>query len=414
MEAADHIVERVVRESYGRLLAFLAARSGDLAGAEDALADAFARALETWPKTGIPDTPEAWLLVVARRRLADAARHAGVHQNAVGAISEALSQAGQIAEREMIFPDERLQMLFLCSHPAIDESARTPLMLQAVLGLDAARIASAFLLRTAAMSQRLVRAKAKIKEARICFELPDMSQLKSRLPFVLDAIYAAYSTGWSHLGDADAARKELAAEAIYLGQLLVTFLPNEPEAHGLLALMLYCESRKASRYSEDGTYLPLKQQDKAQWARAQIIEAENHLTRASSHGRMGRFQIEAAIQSAHIHQAYTGATNSEAIALLYQTLLAIAPSIGARVSHAAAVAETEGASAALALLEQIPRAAVESYQPYWALNGHLHKLAEQPTESIAAYRRAVELTEQTPIRQFLEDQMAAMARDENG
>ena len=297
-------------------------------------------------------------------------------------------------------------MLFLCTHPAIDQSIRTPLMLQVVLGIDASRIASAFLVGVSAMSQRLVRAKAKIKDARIRFDLPEPRELKNRLPFVLDAIYAAYSIGWSHFGDADLTRREVASEAIYLGQLLVDFLPDQPEAHGLLALMLYCESRNDARHSATGSYLPLKQQDTNRWSKSMIVEAEQHLARASTYGATGRFQLEAAIQSAHIHQALTGASNDNSIALMYEALLQASPTVGVMVNHAAAVAQSQGPSAGLTLLNRIPANAIENYQPYWALSGHLYSRLQQPAEAIAAYRQAITLCEEEPVRAFLANKVS--------
>ena len=218
---ARRAVERAARDSYGRLVAFLAARSRDVAAAEDALGDAFRAALEAWPRTGIPTRPEAWLLTAARRRLIDRTRHAGVHDAALPTLLAAADEAEDAATGDSIFPDERLALLFVCAHPAIDAAARTPLMLQVVLGLDAARIASAFLVQPGAMSRRLVRAKAKIRDAGIRFALPDAGDLPDRLDAVLGAIYAAYGSGWDDVAGADPRRRGLAAEAIDLGRLLV-------------------------------------------------------------------------------------------------------------------------------------------------------------------------------------------------
>jgi predicted RNA polymerase sigma factor len=244
---AHRAAELAARASYGRLLAYLAARARDVAAAEDALGDAFTAALETWPRVGVPDNPDAWLLVAARRRLVDRARHSGVEATAAATLRLAAETADVNASRESIFPDERLTLLFVCAHPAIDEAARTPLMLQAVLGLDAARIASAFLVAPATMSQRLVRVKTKIRDAGIGFEIPGPEELPERLDSVLDAIYATYGTGWEDVAGADPRRRALAEEAIWLGRLVVALLPDEPEAGGLLALMLHCEARRPAR-----------------------------------------------------------------------------------------------------------------------------------------------------------------------
>jgi RNA polymerase sigma-70 factor (ECF subfamily) len=398
---ARRAVERAARDSYGRLIAFLAARSRDVAAAEDALADAFRAALETWPRTGVPERPEAWLLTSARHRLIDDARHARVQAGAVPTLLAVADEARQLASSESRFPDERLELLFICAHPAIDPGARTPLMLQTVLGLDAARIASAFLVKPAAMGQRLSRAKAKIRQAGIRFELPGARELPPRLDAVLEAIYAAYGSGWDDVSGADPRRKGLAVEAIDLGHLLSRRMPAEPEVQGLLALMLFCESRRDARRTPTGRYVPLSEQDVSRWSRPLIDEAEQLLLAASRAGRTGRFQLEAAIQSVHARRAVTGRTEWETIALLYEGLVALAPAIGARVGRAAAVAEARGAAAGWALLAALPADAVKSYQPYWALAAHLLERMERPEEAGAAYSRAIGLCEDPAMREFL-------------
>src|SRR5262245_29455768 len=232
-EAAAHAaVEAVARDSYGRLVAYLAARSGDVAGAEDALSDAFGAALQRWPADGVPQKPEAWLLHAARNRLIDAARHAQVRKKSQPLLQLA-TEAEEVATMHPTFPDERLKLLFVCAHPAIDIAARTPLMLQTVLGLDAARIASAFLVSPAAMEQRLVRAKTKIREACIPFRVPEAPEWDERAAFVLDAIYSAYTAGWESAGDDAATHHALADEAIAIGRTFVQLMPNDAEAHGL-------------------------------------------------------------------------------------------------------------------------------------------------------------------------------------
>src|SRR5229473_2280367 len=336
---ARRAVEQAARDSYGRLLAFLAARSRDVAAAEDALGDAFRAALEAWPRTGVPEKPEAWLLTAARRRLTDGARHARVQADAVPTLLAAAEEAQALASTETLFPDERLALLFICAHPAINEAARTPLMLQTVLGLDAARIASAFLVTPATMSQRLVRVKAKIREASIRFEMPAPGELAARLDAVLEAIYAAYGSGWEDVAGADPRRHGLAEEAIWLGRLLTGLLPDAPEAAGLLALMLHCEARRPARRDAAGGYVPLSEQDVTRWSRPLMEEGERVLARAARAHAPGRFQLEAAIQSAHAQRALAGTTDWEAIVLLYEGLLRCAPTIGARVAYAAALAE---------------------------------------------------------------------------
>lgn len=408
---ARRAVEQAARDSYSRLIAFLSARSRDVAAAEDALADAFHAALETWPGTGVPDKPEAWLLTTARRRLIDRARHARVQADAMPTLLAVADEAQELASTDMTFPDERLKLLFICAHPAIDTAARTPLMLQTVLGLDATRIASAFLVQPSAMGQRLTRAKAKIRDARIAFELPETKELPARLDAVLEAIYAAYGSGWDDVAGADPRRKGLAMEAIDLGRLLLQLMPAEPEVQGLLALMLHCEARRNTRRSPAGSYVPLSEQDVAGWSQPMIAEAEQLLAAAAQAGRIGRFQLEAAIQSVHAQRAqrtFAGRTDWETIALLYEGLVRLAPTIGALVGRAAAIAEARGAPAGWMSLEAIPAEAVKSYQPYWALAAHLLKRMQRLEESEAAYSRAIGLCEDPAMREFLAQQVREM------
>ncbi|HJT07585.1 MAG TPA: DUF6596 domain-containing protein, partial [Stellaceae bacterium] len=345
--------------------------------------------------------PEAWLLTAARRRLIDDARHARVQADAAPTLLAVTEEAQVIASAQPAFPDERLKLLFICAHPAINASARTPLMLQTVLGLDAARVASAFLVQPAAMGQRLSRAKAKIRDAGIAFDVPEPSELPPRLDAVLDAIYAAYGSGWEDVAGADPRRKGLALEAIELGRLLLRLLPGEPEAQGLLALMLHCEARRAARRNADGAYVPLSEQDVALWSTPMIEEAQQILVAAEHAGRIGRFQLEAAIQSVHAGRAWTGRTDWESIALLYEGLVRLAPTIGALIGRAAAIAEARGAEHGWVLLQEVSVEAVAGYQPYWALAAHLLKRMGRMQESADAYDRAIGLCEDPAMRDFL-------------
>ena len=294
MSEARAIAEDAARASYGRLLAWLALRTRDLAEAEDALADAFASALETWPARGVPDAPEAWLLAVARRKLIDRARRAATRNEAAPGLALVAEEAEAAMQADR-FPDERLKLLFVCAHPAIDAGARTPLMLQTVLGLDAGRISSAFLVSPSSMGQRLVRAKKKIRDAGLRFETPGPEHLAERLDAVLAAVYAAFGTGWEDADGADPRRAGLADEAIFLGRVIVQLLPEEPEALGLLALMLYAHARRRAR-RKDGAYVPLDEQDTRLWDATLVVEAETALIDAGRHGEPGRYQLEAAIQ----------------------------------------------------------------------------------------------------------------------
>lgn len=399
--ATNAAIQVVARNSYGRLIAYLASRSGDVAGAEDALSDAFVAALERWPVDGVPQKPEAWLLHAARNRTIDAARRNQVRQNAEPFLQQIAEEAQGVAAAHEHFPDERLKLLFVCAHPAIDAAARTPLMLQTVLGIDAARIASAFLVSPAAMGQRLVRAKNKIREAAIPFRVPDPPEWDERISFVLDAIYSAYTTGWESLMEVSSTHRALAGDAIGIGRTLVQLMPSEPEAHGLLALMLHCEARSAARYSDDGEFVPLDKQDTARWSEPMIREAENHLRTASAFKRMGRYQLEAAIQSIHAYRAVSGDIDWAQIALLYEGLVQIAPSVGSLVGRAVALAQSGNPTAGLAALEEIPANRVANYQPYWASRGHVLELLGRKAESQQALTRAASLTDDPALRAYL-------------
>ena len=324
MAAIDDPVRRaaeaVARDSYGKLIAFLTARTGDMAGAEDALSDAFAAALSEWPKSGIPDNPRAWLASVARRKRIDQFRRRRTRRDASEHIALLARELDAARSETAAIPDERLGLMFVCAHRAIDPAVRAPLMLRTVLGLDTASIASAFLVAPKTMAQRLVRAQSRIRLAHIPFRVPEASELHDRLADVLDAIYAAFAAGWSDPGGTEIRRRDLAAEAIWLGRLVASLLPDAPEALGLLALMLYAEARRTARRSDRGEYVPLAEQDTASWDQEMIAEAETLLRRAGGMGEIGRFQLEAAIQSAHVVRRVTGRADWVAIEQLYAAL----------------------------------------------------------------------------------------------
>jgi predicted RNA polymerase sigma factor len=392
-------IERVARESYGRLVAYLSSHTRDVASAEDALSNALVKALTTWPQDGVPQNPEAWLLTTARHSLIDHVRHQQVAE-----ASEPTLLLLREDSKEMTlsteFPDERLKLLFVCAHPAIDPAMHTPLMLQTVLGLDAARIAGAFLVSPKTMGQRLVRAKTKIRDGGIPFEAPQERELPQRLDAVLEAIYAAFGIGWDDMAGVDQRGRDLAEEAIWLGRVLLQLMPSQTEVHGLLALMLHCEARRAARRGADGQFVPLSEQDSQQWSRPLIEEAEHHLVEASSRGRAGRFQLEAAIQSVHAERARSGRTEWAAIMLFYEQLIRISRTIGTRTGYAAALAEARGPEAALAVLDGIAPD-VSAYQPYWAVRAHLLQRLGKMPEAADAFDRAIGLTEDPTVRQFL-------------
>jgi len=399
-DSTHRTIERVARESYGRLVAYLSSRTRDVGSAEDALGNALVAALETWPRDGVPQNPEAWLLTTARRSFIDLLRHRQVAEASEPTLA-LLREESKDKTLSPEFPDERLKLLFVCAHPAIDPAMHTPLMLQTVLGLDAARIAHAFLISPTTMGQRLVRAKTKIRDGGIRFEIPQERELPQRLDAVLEAIYAAFGIGWDDMAGVDQHGRDLTEEAIWLARVLLGLMPKEAEVHGLLALMLHCEVRRAARRAPDGRYVPLSEQDCQKWSRPLMEEAERHLGEASSRRCTGRFQLEAAIQSVHAERARSGKIQWNAIMMFYEELIRISPTLGTRTGYAAAVAEAKGAEAALAALDAIAPDDVSAYQPYWAVRAHVLQRLRKTPEALDAFDRAIGLTEDPAVRQFL-------------
>ncbi len=405
--SARDAAERVARERRGKLVAFLAARCGDVHAAEDALAEAFVAALADWPRDGVPRSPEAWLLVAARRRLIDNARRAQTRVAASDRLALAAREAQSAFERRTELPDERLALMFACANPAIAENVRAPLILQTVLGIDAARIASTFLVAPAAMSQRLVRAKRKIAAAGIPLRVPGDEDLPERTGAVLDAIYAAFTAGWE---DDDDAVRGLDEEATWLARFVVGELPDDPEVLGLLALMRYCASRRAARRDEHGAFVPLADQDVRRWDAGAIEEAEALLLRASAFRRPGRYQLEAAIQSAHAARRFDGTTDWQAILTLYDALVAMTGSVLAAVNRAVALGRVSGPRAGVEALDGIATdARLAAYQPYWAARAALHAAAGDRERADAAYERAIGLARDPAARAYLAARAAALA-----
>jgi RNA polymerase sigma-70 factor (ECF subfamily) len=405
-EAAGRAAERVARESYGRLLAFLAARTRDVAGAEDALSEAFAAALRLWPVDGVPDNPDAWLLTVARRRQTDQLRRRQTRSAGEEHLSLIADELDAAAAEAGPIPDRRLALMFACAHPAIERGMRAPLILQTTLGMTAEDIAAAFLIPPATMGQRLVRAKTRIRDAGIPFSIPGTEELGERLGAVLDAIYAAFSKGWYEIGDSGV--PEIAEEAIWLGRLVVSLLPDEPEAKGMLALMLYAEARRPARRSAAGAYVPLEEQDTSLWDDSLIAHAEQLLRDANLGGPTGRYQIEAAIQSAHTARRLGGLNNWPVIVQLYDHLLVLTRSPVVVLNRAVARAEADGPDAALADLAPIADdKRMLSHQPYWAARGHLLARADRPTEAAEAFTVAIGLTTDEAVRTYLQSKLEA-------
>jgi len=399
--AAQRRVADLIHDSYGRLLAVLAAPTRDIAAAEDALADALERALLRWPDDGIPANPEAWLLTVARNRMRDMWKSHAYRMT--DPLDETHDSPTEVDAMPAI-PDRRLELMLVCAHPAIAPNIRTPLMLQTVLGVEAAAIAEAFAVEPAAMAQRLVRAKKRIRGAGIPFVLPEREDLAARLPAVLEAVYGAYAIDWQLTPQA-APIETLAAEALHLALVLAELRPEEPEVLGLAALVCLSEARAGARRDRHGGFIPLDEQDAALWDDALIARGENMLRRAHAYGRPGRFQYEAAIQSAHCARR----PDLDALRKLYRALQGVAPSLGAAVAVAAVDGQIDGPDAGLRALDAIDDRAVERFQPAWATRAHLLARAGRPGPAAEAYRTAIALTTDPGVAEHLRDRLRALA-----
>jgi len=393
--------EAVARRSYGKLVAFLATRTRDVSAAEDAQSEAFATALADWPVKGCPANPEAWLFTVAQRKAIDANRRMLTAESAGQYLL--LMAEGLGAANDGGIPDRRLALMFACAHPAIEPGIRAPLILQVVLGLDAKAIGSAFLTSPSAMSKRLVRAKDKIRQAGIPLRIPEREELPTRVEAVLDAIYAAYSEGWSDPGGTDVTRRDLTEEAFFLSQLVAELLPEEPEALGLLALMSHTEARRNARRNEHGEYVPLAEQDPKRWNVPMIEQAEDLLRQASRAGSVGRFQLEAALQSAHAYRCRTGRCNWVEVVQLYDALFGITESPVVALNRALAIAERDGPQAGLDAMPDGVRLA--EYQSYWAARAELLARAGAREEARRAYEMAIGLERDESVRRFLQGRL---------
>ena len=385
----------VMRASYGRLLAILSTRTGDILRAEDALSDAFAKALIHWPDE-MPKNPEAWLLTVARNRLIDMTR-----RDARLDFHDEVPEAGVAEPPPDDFPDERLKLMFVCAHPAIDARIHTPLMLQTVLGFDAEAVARVFLVTHATMAKRLVRAKCKIRDAGIAFEIPDQDALGPRVSAVLEAIYGAFSRDWLGAG-------ELAEEALYLVMLMADLMPENAEVLGLCALIAFTLSREDARV-RDGSFVPLEEQDPKLWDLDLLHLARAYLERAQAQGSFDRFQLEAAIQAVHADRISTGGTNWEALVQLHLGLSRVAPTIGASVGYAAALGKSLGPTAGLEALTAIEEKTRAAFAPAQATRAFFLSELGETEPALEAYDHAIALTQEAALRRYLQSQRDLLA-----
>ena len=388
------------RDSYGRLLALLAASTSDLAAAEDALADAFERALRTWPSQGVPGSPDAWLLTVARNRLRDQWKSARAQRTVpLDAAADALAQVDDVDVDAI--PDRRLELMLVCAHPAIDRAVRTPLMLNTVLGFTAEQVGRAFSVPPSTMATRLVRAKKRIKAAGIPFRIPDRADLPARMASVLEAVYGAYVIDWT----TGPQPRRLPSEALHLAEVLTALAPGDPEAHGLAALIELSAARAPARVDAGGRVVPLADQDPSRWDPRLISRAHEHLRAAHARGQLGRFQLEAAIQAVHCARGRDGTTDWPALLTLHRILHAVAPSLGSGVALAAVTAEVDGPAAGLATLDALVADAGQARPPLpacQATRAHLLDQLGRRQEAVAAYESAISLTHDTAERQYLE------------
>lgn len=399
------LAEQVARASYGRLIALLAAPTGDLPLAEDSLSAAFEQALITWPCDGVPSNPTGWILTVARNRQRDTWKSAA-HRTSVPLETATDQSHHAVSPLDAVDPDaigdKRLELLFVCAHPAIDPSVRTPLMLQTVLGLDAGRIATAFGVPPTAMAQRLVRAKRRIKAAGIPFAVPGQRVMPERLTAVLEAVYGCYAITWA---DRSESGQDLAGEAQYLAVTLATLLDTEPEPWALAALITLSLARAPARGEH---FITLDAQDTTTWDTQLMAEGEAYLRRASQSVTPGRFQLEAAIQAVHCDRARTHHTDWAALHTLYTALVAGAPSLGSRVALAAVVGRVDTPEAGLAALDAITADSerhtaktLERFQPFHATRADLLTRAGRTEEATRAFTTAAALTEDSSLRQYL-------------
>ena len=397
-------VGRVFRTEYGRAVAVLTRVLGSIDAAEDAVQEAFAAALRTWPRTGTPPSPPGWLITTARNSAIDRLRREATREDrqAQAALLHAQRQRDEPTEEGPV-RDDRLRLLFTCCHPALSPAAQVALTLRRLGGLTTAEIARAFLVPEATMAQRLVRAKAKIRDAGIPYRVPRPADLPDRLRAVLAVVYLVYNEGWSASSGAALVREDLCAEAIRLGRLLVELMPDEPEAVGLLAMMLLLESRRAARTSPGGDLVLLAEQDRGRWDAALVAEGQQLVRRCLRRDRPGPYQVQAAINAVHSDAATAADTDWRQVLALYDQLLVLSPTPVVMLHRAVAVAEVEGPAPALELVDHLD---LGNYHVFHAVRADLLRRLGRRQEAAAAYDAAVALAGNAPERAFLERRRA--------